>query len=216
MERIESMKIIYEWFCKNELVTKDHFLAHRELWDGLQLDFMRSGMNFQHDEIKRLVAQCDKGGYIGGRVAGLSFEEQHEIVEERNRNRKETGDADGVDGVKRKIDTWAAAMSDELKEYESSPYWSERSRLYRSSVGYKCELCLRQHPIGARSLVTHHLTYRFTDGESVFYKETDDVLMAVCNSPCHQLADIARYLRAGRLTQDEIDQALQTLFSGIR
>ena len=218
MERIEAMKVIYEWFCKNELVTKDHFLSHRELWDGLQREFMNAEMNYQHDEIKRLVAHCDKAGYLGGRSAGLLFEEQHEIVETRNRNRKETGDADGAGGVKRRIATWAEAMAEELKEYETTPWWSNRSKLYRASVKWRCELCHRQHPTGSGSLVAHHITYKFPDpdGSEVFHRETDDVLMAVCKTPCHQLADIARYLSAGRLTQAEIDRAIQPLFAGLR
>lgn len=216
MEKLDVYEIIYNWFCSRPEVEKDDFLCDRQMWDGMQSDLFSGGFNIQHDEIKLLVRKCDKDGYLGGRSKGFSFEDQCRFLDQKEQNRKDFGDPGGEAGIKKRISEWALAMSERLSEYERTEWWVNRSNSYRESVGWICELCHNQHERKSRSLVTHHIKYKFIDGSSVFYNETDEILLAVCDSPCHQLADIARYLRAGRISKEEIDTATQTLLAGIR
>lgn len=216
MERLEVYSVIYSWFFARPSMEKDDFLSDRQLWDGLQRELFTNGFNLQHDEVKQFVRNCDKAGYLGGRAKGFTFSEQCKFLLQKKINKEEVGDSGGVGGIQERIGGWAAAMSEKLAEYERTTWWVERSRSYRRSVKWRCELCHKNHARSPADLVSHHISYKSPDGMLVFYKETDDILLAVCKSPCHQLADIARYLRVGRLAKEEIDLATQTLLAGIR
>jgi len=214
----QSKRIAYNWFIEQSRngtpVLKDVFLYDRSLWDSMQKQLVEHGENPNHDDVKELVRRLDKGGWLGGIAEGRTFDEQGKLIQIKQTNYKETGHGEGAEGITREIARYANCMGESrLEEYYREPHWERRSRDYRSSRGWVCELCLKQHPGGSASLVTHHLTYRFDDGSKVFFAETDRELMAVCAEPCHQLADIARYMRIGRISQDEIACALSPLFA---
>jgi hypothetical protein len=218
---IESRRVAYNWFRKRSLdnnpVMKDVFLYDRELWDSMQKDLMSAGENAIHDEVKELVRRMDKGGFLGGIAEGITFDEQLAIVERRQNNYKETGHPDGVDGIAKDISKYSTCVSDaKLSEYYNEIHWQRISREYRSSKNWTCELCLKEHAVGSGSLVTHHLSYKLENGKTALYAETGRELMALCAEPCHQLADIARYIRVGRISDYDLEIALRPLFACVR
>jgi len=218
---ITDKQIVYEWFKyhydNGNPVNKDEFLSHRELWDGLQTALSDHGFALTHDPIKNLVANMDKAGWLGGIALGRSFEEQYkEGVEARRINRKETGHPDGTDGVLYDIARYAEAMNNQLKDYYSTPYWGLKSKTHKENANWTCELCLKQHPRNSPTLVTHHKSYKLENGECALYHETERELMALCSKPCHQLADIARYIKVGRIDPQSLEVALSPLFNQVR
>lgn len=217
---MKDIEITYNWFLTKQnagaRVEKDDFLCDRVMWDGLQKDLDDNGLYFDHDAVKRLVRKVDKGGWLGGVTEGRTFEEQKAFFDEREQNREETGHPRGADGVIEDIDSYAKAMSEELAIYESTTHWAKTSEDYKNKIGWRCELCLRQHRPNSSSLVTHHRSYKLETGECALYRETSRELMAVCADVCHPLADIARYIRAGRIQREDFNAATEPLLQSVR
>jgi hypothetical protein len=216
-----AKQIGYEWFLHRTIagntVTKDVFLYDRELWDSMQRQLVDAGENPSHDEVKELVRRLDKGGWLGGVAVERSFEDQSRIIRTRQENYAQTGHPDGIQGIGKDVSRYAETLSEpRLAEYYLEPHWVKRSHEYRVKANWTCELCLKSHQWGSGSLVTHHLSYRLESGERAFFKETDRELMAVCKGSCHELADIARYIRVGRITDQETGAALSPLFAMVR
>lgn len=217
----KAREIAYNWFLRKQLsgnpVAKDVFLYDRELWDSMQGELVEAGENPNHDEVKELVRRMDKGAWLGGIAEERTFEDQLKFLETRKRNYAECGHAGGQDGIAADVSRYSDRINPpKLAEYYAEPHWSKRTLQYRESQGWVCELCLKQHRPGSSSLVTHHKSYKLADGSPAFFRETDRELMAVCADSCHQLADIARYLRVGRITDGEIADALSPLFAALR
>ena len=218
---IKAKRVAYDWFRNRSLagrpIMKDVFLYDRELWDSMQKDLMSVGENMIHDEVKELIRRMDKGGLLGGVAEGLTFDEQLAIVEIRQNNCKETGHPDGANGIAKEISKYYNCVSDaKLAEYYKELHWQRISREYRASKNWTCELCLKEHAPGSGSLVTHHLSYKLQNGATALYAETSRELMALCAEPCHQLADIARYIRVGRISDCDLEIALRPLFARVR
>lgn len=216
-----AKEIAYNWFLGRMMggdpITKDVFLYDRVLWDSMSTQLMEIGESPTHDDVKELVRRLDKGGYLGGIVEKRPFADQQSIVKAKADNRKETGHPDGLDGIADEIVRYSTAMDEpSLAEYYQTPHWGARSQAHREWTNWTCQLCLKNHPPNSASLVTHHRSYELKDGTKALFKETNRELMAVCFSPCHQLADIARYMRVGRITKDQLDTALSPLFACVR
>ena len=187
---------------------KDDFLQDREQWDDLQKELISEGFNMLHDDVKGLVTNLDKGGYLGGVVKGASFKDQHEQIEKRKANLKKYGHNLGIEGISSDLCSWAEKSNSPLKKYYQDPGWTARSLAYRASVGWTCELCLKDHSGTRHRLHAHHLTYTLKDGSSAIYNETDRELMALCDEPCHVLADIVRMIRGSKLSWPGSAEAL--------
>lgn len=215
-----AKRVAYNWFVQQAKngspVLKDVFLYDRTLWDSMSRDLVAAGENPNHDDIKELVRRIDKAGYLGGINAGRSFDDQHGEVEAKRLNMKETGHGLGAAGIRADVTKYGEKLADaKLAEYYEEPGWQKRSREYRESKNWTCELCLAVHRPG-KTLVTHHRSYKRADGTSAIRRETDRELMAVCADTCHQLADIARYLRVGRIDSDSVAVAMEPLFHQVR
>lgn len=140
---------------------------------------------------------------------GRQLEMSEAEKEQEKTNLKETGHRGGTQAIQSVLDkTQIAMMSEELKEYENTPDWKARSKEYRNLKEWTCELC------GAKTngLVAHHLIYDNIGSGN----EPDEDLIAVCDFPCHQLADIARYFRVGRITQEQIERVTLPLLRNLR
>lgn len=177
---------------------KDKFIYRREEWDALQRTLAEDGHALCHDEIKKLVIDMDKAGYLGGISLMETYDQRHRLVEIRSSNNSEFGHAEGIHGIRNLAKFLAEKANSPLADYYKSPGWIQRSTEFRESKNWICELCLKDHSKTRHLLHAHHRTYTLADGSSALYRETDRELMALCASPCHQMADIARMVRQGK------------------
>jgi hypothetical protein len=197
-------RITYEYFIQRKLQDdledgwKDAFLSDRVKYDDLQRMLNADGHNMVHDEIKNIVRYMDKGGYLGGIAVLETYDARHESVLIRKRNLAEYGNPNGIDGIKSDIQSWAEKANSPLDEYYQTPGWQARSIAFRKSRNWTCELCLKDHTNSKHKLHTHHRTYKLADGTCCLHRETDRELMALCEEPCHKMADIARMVREGK------------------
>jgi hypothetical protein len=210
----EEMEVAYSYFRSKFLRGtlkegfKDDFLSHREQWDSLQELVNSSGRNMLHDDIKGLVRYMDKGGYLGGLMGGETFEERNKIVETKKHNLKEFGCANGIEGIESEMESWADKSNSPLADYYNTPGWQQRSLDYRRSKKWVCELCLKDHSESHHTLHTHHRTYKLIDGSSAIHRETERELMALCDKPCHVMADVARMVRDGKYLADNVAKTM--------
>jgi hypothetical protein len=68
--------------------------------------------------------------------------------------------------------------------YMNSPEWDRKRKLVLKDAGYKCQGCDAE----GVPLQVHHLTYRN------FMRERRGELIALCETPCHKIADRIREL----------------------
>jgi len=214
-------QIAYEWFARqwangNE-IGKDEFLMDRTKWDDMQTALFEGDHSMEHDEVKSLVRNMDKRGMLGGVAASRTYWDQLDVLADRAENRKQTGHPGGEAGIIDDLGKWAGAVNGTRPEgYYEDIHWRKLSRAYRESQGWRCELCHRRHLPDSAGLVTHHIAYEFPEsGEPVWWHETSEVLMAVCASPCHQLADLARYFAVGRIDPATMRRAMEPLFANL-
>jgi len=217
----KAKEVAYCWFeskfKEGAPVAKDVFLYDRELWDSMQTQLVTAGENPTHDDVKELVRRMDKGGWLGGIAEGRTFDEQRTIIVDRQNNWRNTGHAEGTEGIAADLTRYAGAMREpKLAEYYATQHWINRSRQHRATCNWTCQLCLKRHPENSGSLVTHHRSYKKEGGECALYNESSRELMALCASPCHQLADIARYICVGRITAEDLEISLRPLFASVR
>ncbi len=200
----DQKRVTYDYFLNRhfngdlEDGWKDKFIYRREEWDELQRVLAEGEHTLCHDEVKKLVIEMDKAGYLGGISLGQVFDDRNNIVETRARNNAEFGHPDGVRGIENLSEVWAEKANSPLADYYKTPGWIQRSTDFRAGKNWTCELCLRDHNRTRHLLHAHHRTYILADGSSALYRETDRELMALCASPCHQMADIARMVRVGK------------------
>lgn len=213
-------KHVYTWALMQEEFNKDSFLRDQYKWE-LCRDYLVSkgcaigspGFDTAHDVIKDTVGALDKQGMLGGIAKGQSYSERLHYNQKKAENRRSTGHPQGVDGWREDANGWAKAIRPpRLQEYYESLAWRKRSRQYRESVNWQCELCLKSHAASHSTLVTHHKHYDSAmDGT-----ESDWMLMAVCADLCHDLADLARYVRSGSLPEHILNAATEPLLCGVR
>jgi len=177
---------------------KDAFLSDRVKYDDLQRMLNADGHNMVHDEIKDIVRYMDKGGYLGGIAVSETYDIRHESVLTKKRNLSDYGNPNGIEGICADIANWSEKSNSPLEEYYKTCGWQARSTAFRKSKNWICELCLKDHSNSKHRLHTHHRTYKLTDGSCALYRETDRELMALCDEPCHKMADIARLIREGK------------------
>jgi hypothetical protein len=177
---------------------KDSFLCDRVEYDALQKDLNLRGHNMCHDEIKDLILKMDKAGYLGGISTLESYDERNALVEQRKTNFIEFGNPGGVESIIEETELWASKANSPLNDYYQTQGWQARSWEFRKAKNWTCELCLADHSKTKHLLHTHHRTYKLIDGSCALYCETERELMALCASPCHQMADIARMVREGK------------------
>jgi hypothetical protein len=203
----EQKEVAYNYFKEKKdqglLIDgfKDAFLSHRQQWDDLQKLLNEGGTNnFLHDDVKGLVRCLDKSGYLGGLSDGQTFKERDCLLQLKRENQREFGNPDGVQGILENISEWSGKANSPLDDYYRTMGWQARSLDYRRRKGWICELCLKDHSSSHHTLHTHHRTYKLADGSSAIGNETDRELMALCDSPCHKMADVARMIREGNFS----------------
>jgi hypothetical protein len=83
-------------------------------------------------------------------------------------------------------------LSKEYLEYINSQAWKDRAKEHKLLCEFRCQLCDRQN----QNLHVHHTKegYRWLRQEQAHH------LLAVCDYPCHAIADM---LRSGKLFDDD-------------
>jgi hypothetical protein len=202
--KADQKRVAYDYFYHRqnngdlEDGWKDKFIYRREEWDALQRTLAKEGHALCHDDIKKLVIEMDKAGYLGGISLLESYDQRHRLVEVRSLNNNEFGHAEGISGIINLARFLAEKANSPLNDYYQTQGWQARSWEFRKSKNWTCELCLADHSKSKHLLHAHHRTYKLADGSCALYRETERELMALCGSPCHQMADIARMVREGK------------------
>ena len=168
-----------------------------------------------HDETKNLIRALDKLGLLGHETLKIAVERHTE----RKNNVKEFGTPEGPQGFTQRAERMVVAVRRDLSkrylEYITGSVWKKRSRRYldeccRRGESWVCEMCGDAHPISdqGRTIQVHHNNYVHLDG---FERDTD--LMSACEGLCHDLADIARKIKTGKIDRAAVNDALRPLFS---
>lgn len=219
--------IALRWWYRvgRTLGTKDEFLENRENWEQLQRElhnhlantFAVTDLLPDHKECKSLIRTLDKEGLLGHDTIDIALS----VQECRRQNRIRWGHAEGIEGFERRIARMAEASSDSTpatRDYILQYDWQMRSRRYLDEncsspdgTSWVCEMCGISHAknIHPRTIHVHHNTYsRPFNGN-----ESDIHLVGVCSGLCHDLADIARRIRAGRIDSAVVNDLMRPLLN---
>jgi len=219
-ETLSPKQLALEWWYetgRNE-GNKDTFLADRNQWEPLQAYIhQHCGILPTHDDVKALIRQLDKDGSL----AQENMERLTEVKMQKKENRNEFGVPEGWDGFERRVETMHKAVSKDIPSnynaYLKGIAWRRRSRNYLDEHctfedAWVCEICGRRHRIVpfARTIQVHHCDYSITNG-----KEPNEHLMACCDGVCHQIADIVRKGKSGKLDRSQLADIGRSLLANL-
>lgn len=216
-DRVKNSDLALEWWYEvaKERITKDEFLANRNEWEHLRDKIHNTtDVILSHDDTKNLIRALDKLGLLGHETLDVAIERHTE----RKNNIKEFGTPEGREGFTQRAERMSVAVRRDLskryREYIAGSAWKARSRRYLDQCCTRggmwiCEMCGDSHPIKdkGRTIQVHHNNYIHLDG-----CERDTDLMAACEGLCHDLADIARKIKTGKIDKASINDALRPLF----
>jgi len=214
---MENRDLALEWWYQvaKDRITKDEFLANRNEWEYLRDKIHNTtDVILGHDETKNLIRALDKLGLLGHETLEIAIA----IYNERKNNVKEFGTPEGAPGFTQRAEKMSIVVRRDLSkrylEYIAGAVWKKRSRRYLDECclrgeSWICEMCGDAHPIldHGRTINVHHNNYVHLDG---FERNTD--LMAACEGLCHDLADIARKIKTGKIDRAAVNDALRPLF----